>query len=139
MDYDKWPHHISRPNSKPKEGFNVRPGEYVVAKTGQDAFTSSNINFVLQNLGVKNIVFVGGHTGACLGKTSKSAKKHGYRTLCIKDATFDARESTRIPNLKACDYDYILTRSEFLELVGLAQKLMPSKAPVPPPVAEEQF
>jgi len=117
-DYDKWPHHIGSKGSRPHNGFEVRPGEYVIAKTAQDAFPSSNISYVLRNLGVKNIVFVGGHTGACLGKTSKSAKKHGYRTLCVRDATFDARESARIPNMKDCDYDYIVGTAEFLEMVG---------------------
>ena len=117
-DFDKWPHHISRPDSKPYEGFDVRPDEYVIAKTAQDAFPSSNIDYVLKNLGIKNIVFIGGHTGGCLGRTSKSAKKRGYRMLCVKDATFDARESTRMPNLEACNYDYVVTTAEFLKLVN---------------------
>jgi hypothetical protein len=35
----------------------------------------------------------------------------------VKDATFDARESTRMPNLEACNYDYVVTTAEFLEIV----------------------
>jgi nicotinamidase-related amidase len=116
-DFNKWPHHISRPDSKPYEGFNVRPGEYVIAKTAQDAFPSSNIDYVLKNLKAKNIVFVGGNTGGCLGRTSKSAKKKGYRMLCVKDATFDARESTRMKSLQECKYDYVVTTAEFLQLM----------------------
>ncbi|UCD30045.1 MAG: isochorismatase family protein [Planctomycetota bacterium] len=116
-DFDKWPHHISRSDSKPYQGFKVRKGEYVIAKTAQNAFGSSNIDYVLRNLGAKNIVFVGGHTGGCLGRTSKSAKQRGYRTLCVKDATFDARESTRVPSMEACNYDYIVSADEFIKLV----------------------
>jgi len=116
-DYDKWPHRLGSPGARPNTGFKVRPGEYVIAKTAQDAFPSSNIHYVLQNLGIENIVFIGGHTGACLGKTSKSAKKYGYRTLCIRDATFDARESTHIPNMMECHYDYIMTTADFLKWV----------------------
>ena len=117
-NYDRWPHHISRPDSKPADFLGVREGEYVIAKTGQDAFPSSNTEFVLQNLGVKQIVFVGGHTGACLGKTAASAKRAGYRILCVADATFDARESSRLPNLEATGYDYVVTTEEFLGVVA---------------------
>ena len=62
------------------------------------------------------IVFIGGHTGACLGKTATSAQRRGYRTLCIGDATFDARESARLPNLEATGYDHMLTTAAFLAL-----------------------
>lgn len=113
-----WPHHMSAPGSRPAESLGVREGEYVIPKTAQDAFTSSNIGFVLQNLGVKNIVLVGGHTGACLGKTAKHARELGYKTLCIEDATFDARESSRTANIEAFGYDYVLTTDEFLRLVA---------------------
>ena len=94
-DYAKWSGHIAQPGSRPAKAFGIRPGDYVLAKAAQDAFRSCNIAFVLRNLEIKNIVFVGGHTEACLGKTAKSAKAQGYATLCISDATSNARESTR--------------------------------------------
>ncbi len=115
-DHTAWPHHISRSDSRPSPELGVRPGEYVLPKTAQDAFRSSNLEFVLRNLGVQNIVFVGGHTGACLGKSAASAKKLGFRILCVEDATFDARESSRLPNLLATGYDYVVTADEFVRL-----------------------
>lgn len=118
MDYKKWPHHISHPTSRPAEFFDIRNGEYVIAKTDQDAFTSSNIGFVLRNLEIENIVFVGGHTGACLARTAEHAKELGYHILCVEDATWDATESNRIPNLLQSNYDYILTTDKFLKLVN---------------------
>jgi nicotinamidase-related amidase len=75
---------------------------------------------VLQNLGVRNIVFVGGHAGACLGKTAASAKRLGYRMLCVADATNDAAESRRMPNLRATGYDYIVTTDELIALAKAA-------------------
>jgi len=117
-----WPHHISSPTSRPAESLGVRDGEYVIPKAGQDAFASSNIGFVLRNLDVKNIVFVGGHTGACLGKTAKHARELGYKTLCVEDATFDARESARTANIEAYGYDYVVTTDEFLALVSLIRQ-----------------
>lgn len=115
-DYGKWPHHISRPDSRPADHLGVREGEYVVPKTGQDGFTSSNLALVVENLGARNIVFVGGHTGACLGRTAASAKRLGYKLLCVEDATFDARQSARIPNLQRTGYDYAMTTEAFVKL-----------------------
>lgn len=120
--YDRWPHVRSRPDNRPADELGVRDGEYVIPKTGQDAFASSNLGFVLKNLGARSIVFVGGHTGACLGKTAASARRLGYQTLAVADATFDARESTRLPNLRATGYDYIVTTEEFLALAGSAAR-----------------
>ncbi len=116
-DYSKWSGHIDQPSSQPAKALGVREGEYVLPKTGQDAFASSRLEFVLRNLDVKNIVFVGGHTGACLGKTAASAKRLGYTTLCIRDATNSARESTRQQEIRDTGYDYVLATAEFLALL----------------------
>ena len=118
LEFSKWSGHISQPSSRPAREFAVRKVDYVIPKSGQDAFTSSNIEFVLRNLGVENLVFVGGHTGACLGKSAATAKKRGFRILCVEDATCDARESARLPNLRATGFDYVVTTEEILALIG---------------------
>jgi nicotinamidase-related amidase len=113
-DYSKWPHHLSHSSSRPHKSLGVQGGDYVLPKSAQDAFTSCNLEFVLRNLEIENIVFVGGHTGACLGKTAASAKKLGFKILCVEDATCDARESARIPNIVAVGYDYVVGTEELL-------------------------
>ncbi len=114
--YAKWSGYNEQPGSQVANALGVRKGDYVLAKSAQDAFRSCNIEFLLRNLGVKRIVFVGGHTGACLGKTAKSAKRLGYTTLCVKDATNNARESSRESDIRETGYDYVLTTSQFLDL-----------------------
>lgn len=113
-DYTKWHHHEGDPGTEPARFLGVRAGEYVIPKSGQDAFDSSNIRNVLANLGAKNLIMIGGHSGACLGKTAASAKRNGYRLLCIEDATFDARQSTRLRWIDETGYDYVLKTDEFL-------------------------
>lgn len=113
-DYKNWPHHISHPSSRPAEILDVRPGEYVIPKTGQDAFTSSNLGYVLKNMGAKNIVFVGGHAGGCLGHTARHAKGLGYGVLCVSDATWDVAESRRMGNLTSIRGDYLTTTDSLL-------------------------
>jgi nicotinamidase-related amidase len=119
-DYAKWGNHVGDPMARPAAFFGVREGDYVLPKAGQDAFTSSNLKNVLTNLGVKNIVFVGGHTGACLGNTAKSAKRLGFHMLCVEDATFDARQSSRMKWIEETGYDYLMTTAEFLARVQAA-------------------
>jgi nicotinamidase-related amidase len=112
-DVTKWPHHISAPDSRVAAALGVRPGEYVLAKTDQDAFGSCNIAFVLRNLGARSIVFVGGHTEGCLGRSARSARRLGFKTLCIADATFNARESARLRAIEESRFDYAMLTDEF--------------------------
>lgn len=110
--------HVALPDSPPAKALGIRDGEYVVPKTAQDAFRSSNLEFLLHNLGVKHLIFVGGHTEACLGKTAKSAKRLGFRTMCITDATNNARESTREKGIDAADFDYQMSVENFLQFIN---------------------
>ena len=103
---------------RPADALKVQPGEYVLAKTAQDAFLATPLDFMLRNLGVKNLILTGGHTGACLGKTSKSAKGLGYRTLCVEDATNNAFESNRIAKMLECGYDYIVETAALEGLIA---------------------
>lgn len=120
-DPKKWPHHITDPSSRPAEALKVMKGEYVVAKSGQDAFNSSRIDFILKNLGVKNIIFVGGHTQACLYRTAASAKRLGYNTLCVEDATWNARESTRKQGIRDSGFNYVKTAAEVISQMSNGQ------------------
>jgi nicotinamidase-related amidase len=113
----KWPHHITDPSSRPANILKVRKGEYVVAKSAQDAFTSSHIDFILKNLGVKNIIFIGGHTQGCLFNTGLSAKRLGYHTMCVEDATWNACESTRKKGITDIGFTYVVNTKEFVKLL----------------------
>ena len=116
-DFNAWSGHIDQESSQPAKCFHVREDEYALPKTAQDAFISSNIGFLLTNLGADNLVFIGGHTEACLGKTAVSAKRLGYRTLCIEDATNNARESTRRKGIEESQFDFVVDTRTFLALV----------------------
>ncbi len=117
-DYTKWSGYIGQPGSRPARCLGVRPEDYVLAKSGQDAFTSSNLGFVLRNLGVKRLVMLGGHTGACLGKTARSAKRLGFEILCVEDATSDARESTRRAHIDELGFDHVVSTDALLGALG---------------------
>lgn len=117
-NYAAWGHCLQDSDSRPADLLAVRPGEYVLPKTAQDAFVSSNLGFMLTNLNVRHLVFVGGHTEACLGKTARTAHQRGFRTLCVVDATFNARESTRHKGIEQAQFDYVLTTAQFQKFVS---------------------
>ena len=107
---------------RPASYLDVQPGEYVLHKTSQDTFAGTPILFMLQNLNIQNLVLIGGHTGACLGRTSKSAKENGFRTLCVEDATNNAFESNRIAKMLECNYDYIITAQQLKECLAQSRE-----------------
>lgn len=130
-DFAKWGHHLCDPSSQPAKLLGIRPGEYVIPKTAQDGFASSNLDFVLRNLGVKHLIMIGGHTGACLGRTAAAAKRRGYRLLCIEDATFDARQSTRRRYIDETGYDHVLTTDQLIAWLQAARAAAPTIGAIP--------
>lgn len=121
-DYTRWGGHVDDPGSRVASALGVRPDDYVVSKTGQDAFDSSTLPFLLRNLGVRRLVMMGGHTGACLGRTAASALQHDYEVCIVEDATNDARESARLPNLERFGYDHRVSTDQFVSAVTEAQR-----------------
>ena len=112
--YDRWPHHIDHPTSRPAEILDPQPTDYIIPKTAQDAFTSSNIDFVLRNLGAKHLFLIGGHTNGCLQRTGRSAEERGYFTICIEDATWDFAESHRLRGIQRVPYDIVCRTEDVL-------------------------
>ena len=68
-----------------------RANEPVVEKLSASAFTSSNIDSLLRNLGVESIVFTGVSTSQCVDLTARDAADRGYRSLIVEDAVAEDR------------------------------------------------
>ncbi len=117
-DTKRWPGKDSDPHSAVAAPLAARAGEFVLTKTSQDAFASCRIGFILQNLNVKNLILVGGHTEGCLRRTADGARLRGYRTLCVEDATWNLLESKRKASIQQTGFTYVLTTTELLTLLG---------------------
>ncbi len=61
--------------------------ELVFDKTGGSVFNSTTIHYVLGNLGIENLVFVGMMTGGCVESSVRDAKDLGYGVIMVADAT----------------------------------------------------
>jgi nicotinamidase-related amidase len=64
-----------------------QPGDHIVNKTRFSAFNGSNINDLLQRLGLNLLVFTGVGTNYCVQCTLMDAYDLGYECLLVEDAT----------------------------------------------------
>jgi len=91
--------------------------EIVLAKSSSSLFNSTNIDYLLRNLGVTD-VFVGGFlTDQCIDHTVKDAADRGYYANCLHDACM-AETYARHEAALACFRGYcrMLSTTEFLAL-----------------------
>jgi nicotinamidase-related amidase len=88
LDHKMTPIHI--PPSL-KEG--LPPGELapvgdeiMLPKTSSGVFNSTNIDYVLKNLGIRNLVVCGVLTDQCVDMTVRDGADRGYLVTCVADA-----------------------------------------------------
>lgn len=85
------------PMSKGSEGWNIHPriaptkGDTIVLKYTPDSFHETNLQEILNSMGVKNLVIAGLQTEYCVDTTCRSAFRLGYNTVLVQDAhsTYD--------------------------------------------------
>lgn len=63
-----------------------RGDEIVLSKTASGVFSSTNLEYVLHNLGIKAIVVVGVYTDECVSTTARHASDLGFDTVLVEDA-----------------------------------------------------
>lgn len=72
------------------------PHEIIVNKTCSGVFSSTNIDFVLRNLGIRALYVVGVYTNECVSTTIRAASDLGYLTTIVQDGC-----TTVTPDLQA--------------------------------------
>ena len=60
--------------------------EIVLPKTSSSVFISTNIDYVLRNLGVRSLMIAGGLTDQCVDSAVRDACDLGYLVTCVTDA-----------------------------------------------------
>jgi nicotinamidase-related amidase len=97
--------------------------EIVLPKTSSSLFNSTNIDYLLRNLGVEDLVVAGFLTDQCIDHTVKDAADRGYYVTCIRDACM-ANTQARHEAALACFAGYcrMATTAEFLKLLEAARQ-----------------
>lgn len=66
----------------------LTPGEdeMVLPKTSSSLFNSTNLNYLLRNIGIEDLVVTGFLTDQCIDHTVKDGADRGYYVTCLTDA-----------------------------------------------------
>lgn len=63
------------------------PNEIVIHKSSSSPFNSTNIDYVLHNLGVDTLIVTGVLTNGCVEGTVRDAADRSFRVILVEDAT----------------------------------------------------
>jgi nicotinamidase-related amidase len=77
------------------------PDEIVLPKTSSGVFNSTNIDYVLRNLGVRFLVVAGIVTDQCVDMAVRDAADRGYMVTCVADACATYTEERHRAALRA--------------------------------------
>lgn len=72
------------------------PGEIVISKTASGVFTSTNIEYVLRNLGIQALFVTGVYTNECVSTAIRDGSDLGFHMTLVHDAC-----TTVTPELQA--------------------------------------
>jgi len=90
------------------------PDELLLAKSSSSPFSSTTLDYVLRNIGIRTLVVIGLLTDQCIDHTIKDAADRGYRVVCLTDACQAETEERHVQAL-ACFQGYaeLLTVADF--------------------------
>src|SRR5699024_5659392 len=80
---------LAAPGSKEAEFLpQVAPqgDEIVINKTASGVFSSTNLNYILKNMGISELVVAGVYTNECVETTVRDACDLGYLVTLVEDA-----------------------------------------------------
>lgn len=60
--------------------------ELVLAKSSSSPFSSTTLDYLLRNIGIRTLVVMGLLTDQCIDHTVKDAADRGYQVVCLTDA-----------------------------------------------------
>ena len=95
--------------------------EIVIPKTSSSVFISTNIHYVLGNLGVRHLIVAGVLTDQCVDSTVRDACDLGYLVTLVPDACATQSEERHLSSL-ANNHGYcrqLTTDAMIAELAGL--------------------
>lgn len=123
LDHKMTPIHIapSLPEGLPVPSLAPSGDEIMLPKTSSGVFNSTNIDYVLKNLGIRYLIVVGIMTDQCVDMAVRDGADRGYLVTCVSDACAAATQERHDIALKAfggycwvTDTDTVIARIEAL-------------------------
>lgn len=103
LDHKLTPIHIapSRPEGLPPGNLAPVGDEILIPKTSSGVFNSTNIDYLLKNLGIRYLIITGIMTDQCVDMAVRDAADRGYYVTCVSDACCAASQERHDGALKA--------------------------------------
>jgi nicotinamidase-related amidase len=88
LDHKLTPIHVSPdlPEGLPPDNLAPKGDEILIPKTSSGVFNSTNIDYLLRNLGIRYLIVAGVLTDQCVDMTVRDAADRGYLVTCVTDA-----------------------------------------------------
>lgn len=114
--------HFARGSEEAKVIAMVAPADddIVLPKTSSGVFNSTNIDYVLRNLGIENVIVAGFLTDQCVDMAVRDGADRGFYMICAADACATYTASRHDTALKAFG-GYCVAQSVDDTLVSLAR------------------
>jgi nicotinamidase-related amidase len=95
------------------------PGETVLDKPGKGAFCRTNFEALLQERGLRHLIFAGVTTEVCVQTTMREANDRGYDCLLATDAT-----ASYVPSFKAATIEMITAQGGIVGWAASTDKIL---------------
>ena len=90
-------------------GLEEQAGDRLIRKMTPDAFLRTELNEMLQALGIKDLVVCGMHTEFCVDTTTRKALALGYPVVLVSDAHTSAGNAVISPQQVVAHHNATLT------------------------------
>ena len=100
--------------------------EIVLPKTSSGVFNSTNIEYLLRNIGIDTLVVTGFLTDQCVDHTLRDAADRGFYPICVSDAVATHSEARHQNALAAfAGYCRTMTTDQLVDHIATSSKRAP--------------
>jgi nicotinamidase-related amidase len=104
------------PLSKVVAGIAPGDDDILLPKSSSGVFNSTNLDYLLRNMGIENLIVVGVLSGQCVDMAVRDGADRGYYMVCVHDACAAHTDDEHIAALRAFGgYCRLQTSDELLE------------------------
>lgn len=87
--------------AKPLDAVAPGPDDILLPKTSSGVFNSTNIEYLLRNIGIDTLLITGFLTDQCIDHTVRDAADRGFYPVCVEDACATETETRHQAALNA--------------------------------------
>jgi len=89
----------------------VEDGDLVITKSGSGCFTSTNLDHMLRNMGIRDLILTGMWTNSCVETTARNAGDLDYRAVIVEDCCVAMTENLHAHALQYMDNNWGAVKS----------------------------